>query len=131
MKGEAEPRATLFGYHGVAGTPHFKIMARQGDWKYIYFANGGLEQLFNLKEDPNELNQRIGDAPEVAARLRKEAAAACARPNADRALDDSGALRAFEPVDRPLNRIYQFCPSRGVHGFPEEPEDALREYGLI
>jgi hypothetical protein len=43
----------------VPGTRHFKFMVRSGDWKYIWMANGGREQLFNVKEDPNELTFNV------------------------------------------------------------------------
>jgi choline-sulfatase len=45
-------------------------MVRQGDWKYVFMANGGREQLFHLGDDPNELNQRLHGDPAVADRLR-------------------------------------------------------------
>lgn len=34
----------------------FKCMLREGAFKYIYFANGGREQLFDLENDPEEKN---------------------------------------------------------------------------
>ena len=40
-------RECVFGCYGVPGTPLFKVMAREGPWKYIWMANGGREQLFN------------------------------------------------------------------------------------
>ncbi|MGH7484933.1 MAG: sulfatase family protein, partial [bacterium] len=54
IAGKAKPRDVLFGYYGHPGTRLFKIMVRQGEWKYIFFANGGREQLFNLRDDPHE-----------------------------------------------------------------------------
>jgi arylsulfatase len=56
LNGTGHKRETLFGYYGDPGTARFKIMARGGEWKYIYLANGGREQLFNLQSDPHELN---------------------------------------------------------------------------
>jgi hypothetical protein len=38
----------LVGYHGVPGTDALKMMVRDPRWKYIFFANGGREQLFDL-----------------------------------------------------------------------------------
>jgi len=32
------------------------FMIRKGDWKYLYFSGYGDKQLFNLKEDPGEMN---------------------------------------------------------------------------
>ncbi len=123
--GKTKPRERIVGMYGTPGTPRFKVMVRQGDWKYIFFANGGGELLFNLAEDPHELRQRIDDAPDVAKQLRGKAAEAVNVPNAERALE-SGRLKAFPFTPRPLIRIVQFDRSRGVTGFPEHPSDLLK-----
>jgi len=125
VSGWVPPRDALTGFYGTPGTPLFKVMVRTGDWKYIFMANGGREQLFNLREDPRELTQRLDSDPEVAAQLRHMAVAFLNRPNADRALE-SGALKQFPFEARPLTRIYQFDQSRGVTGFPENPAEALK-----
>lgn len=125
LGGKTQPRDHLIGYYGVPGSPQFKVMVRSGEWKYIYMANGGREQLFNLEEDPDELVQRLSDNPRVADRLREVAISALSRPNADRALD-LGKLKSFPFKARPLGRIYQFDRSRGVIGFPERPGDVLK-----
>ncbi|GMW02178.1 MAG: arylsulfatase [Candidatus Hydrogenedentota bacterium] len=122
IEGNAQPREHLFGYYGIPGTARFKIMVRSGDWKYIFMANGGQEQLFNLAEDPQEHKQRIHDAPDIAERLRTAARKALNQPNANRALTPDGDLLHLPQEDRPLRRIYQFDASRGVRGFPEKPE---------
>jgi len=127
LEGRAPARERVVGLYGTAGTPLFKIMVREGDWKYIYMANGAREQLFNVKEDPHETRQRIGDAPEASRRLRMAAIEALSVPNADRALEN-GDLRAFPYEERPRVRIYQFDGSRGVRGFPENPADALKNF---
>ena len=75
-----EPREFLFGYYGAPGTPRFKIMVRHKEWKYIFMANGGREQLFNLNEDPKELRNAIGSHADIAKQLRAKAASACNRP---------------------------------------------------
>lgn len=125
IDGKAKPRKRLAGYYGRPGTSRLKAMVREDDWKYIYMANGGLEQLFNLREDPNEIRQRANDAPDVLRRLRQAAAEALDRPNANRALGN-GNLRIFPHEERPKQRIYQFDQSRGVKGFPEHPADVLK-----
>ncbi len=124
LDGSASPREYLIGLYGNPATPLFKVMVRRGPWKYIYMANGGREQLFNVAEDPHELTQRLNDAPEVARELRAIAEASLARPNVDRALEN-GRLRAYPFAQRPRERIYQFDGSRGVRGFPEHPADVL------
>ncbi len=111
----------------VEGEGAFKVMVRDGEWKYIWIADGGREQLFHVAEDPHELRQRIGDRPEVAARLREAAVAALESPNAERALE-KGRLRRFPYRRWPKQRIYQFDGSRGVHGFPARPADVLTKW---
>ncbi len=125
VSGRVPPRDVLTGFYGTPGTPLFKVMIRTGDWKYIYMANGGREQLFNLREDPHELTQRLESDPAVAKQMRDMAVAFLSRPNVDRALEN-GALKAFSFEARPLTRIYQFDRSRGVTGFPEHPADVLK-----
>jgi choline-sulfatase len=121
----AQPRQDLFGYYGESGTPLFKIMVRNGPWKYIFMANGGREQLFQLHEDPRELSNVVAAQPEVGRKLRATATRACERPELREAMNAHG-LRAFEFHARELKRIYQFDRSRGVTGFPKRPEDVLR-----
>jgi hypothetical protein len=41
---------------------------------------------------------------------------------------DGNKLRAFPFRQRPPTRIYQFDRSRGVVGFPDEPQDALKGF---
>ena len=127
LQGAAPPREEVYGIYGNPGTPSFKIMVRDSEWKYIYFANGGQEQLFHLTQDRHELHQRAQDEPPRLARMREAAQRMAARPNLDRALED-GLLKRFPFERRPLKRIYQFDASRGVRGFPESPAGALEHY---
>ncbi len=125
-KGNHNGREHLIGYYGLPGSSLFKVMVREGDWKYIFMANGGQEQLFNVKDDPNELQQRATGNSEITQHLRQVAAKALARTNVNRALNQDGDLLVLPPQDRPLGRIYQFDYSRGVNGFPEKPQDVLK-----
>ena len=117
-------REALFGMYGSPGTPRFKIMVRQEEWKYIYLANGGREQLFNLHEDPEEIHQKAESNTHVVDRLRRLAIDALDNRAGEAALHER-TLRAFEYERRPDRRVYQFDRSRGVVGFPERPEDVL------
>ncbi|MDO8681944.1 MAG: sulfatase-like hydrolase/transferase [Armatimonadota bacterium] len=126
LEGKSAPRERVFSYYGVPGTSRFKIMVREGDWKYIFIANGGREQLFNVAEDPNELRQRLNDNSDIAGRLRKAAVEVLSIPNANRALDGS-SLRKFPFEPMKSIRIQQFDRSKGVSGFPEHPGDVLRK----
>lgn len=126
LDGKAPPRRDLFGYYGDPGTPQFKIMVRNGAWKYIYLANGGREQLFHLADDPGELANAAEIRADVRDQLRAKAAAECNRPELRSALD-GGGLRRFLFQPRPRQRIYQFDRSRGVTGFPKSPGGVLRK----
>jgi choline-sulfatase len=110
--------------YGEPGSPQFKIMIRQDAWKYIFMANGGREQLFDVAADPAELHNCMSHEDQIGRRLRELAVRACRVPGAAAGLagDD---LRAFPFRPRPLRRIYQFDRSRGVPGFPARPEDVL------
>lgn len=118
---DGKPRKTrerLIGLHGEPGSPQFKVMVLEGDWKYIYMANGRREQLFNLRDDPNELTLRLPERRDVADRLRAAAIEALRHPGAVNALDDGRQdLRGFDFEPRPLKRLLQMDGSRGVRGY--------------
>ena len=61
-----DKRDFLFSFHGRPETRQFKIMVRYKNWKYIYMANGGREQLFNLDSDPSEMNNLVNAEAETA-----------------------------------------------------------------
>lgn len=127
VAGRAAPREHLFGMYGKPGMRGFKIMVRDARWKYIYLANGGREQLFDLQNDPHELKNVVNDDVNVAKALRARGVAACSVPGASDALEhgDFKALPYAPAGD--LHRIYQFDRARGITGFPKEPADVLKE----
>jgi choline-sulfatase len=125
--GTPQEREEMYGYYGHPGSRQFKAMVRTADWKYIFMANGGREQLFNLHDDPNELTNLAVTRGDVKQPLRGKAAAACQRPELSAAMDGE-ALREFPFEARRLRRIYQFDQSRGVNGFPAKPEDVLENW---
>jgi arylsulfatase A-like enzyme len=124
LDGRVDPREHLFGYYGIPGTERFKIMVRSGRWKYIFLANGGREQLFDLKTDPSELINQLSEHPEVGVELRSAAIGALKALGGEAALDQKD-LRSFPFKARPLRRITQFAEDLGVDGFPEHPGDVL------
>lgn len=127
LGGSAQPRDHLVAYYGAPGGRRFKVMVRDRHFKYIFLANGGREQLFNVTEDPHERRELTAEMPQVARRLRSLAVQACDARGAAEALE-AGGLRAFGFEARPAGRIYQFAGCRGVTGFPEQPADALGAY---
>ncbi len=125
LAGAAKPREFVTSMYGEPGTPLFKIMIRQAQWKYIFLANGGREQLFDVVADPHELRNRAAEEGVVLRCLAGLAVQACRTPGAADALQGD-ELRAFSYRERPRDRIYQFDRSRGVSGFPARPEDVLK-----
>jgi arylsulfatase len=97
------------------------------EWKYIFMANGGREQLFHRERDPDELTNCIRSSDRIRNDLYALAVRACGVPGARDALDGD-KLRAFPFRKRPLKRIYQFDRSHGVAGIPENPADALNGF---
>jgi choline-sulfatase len=89
-------------------------------------AYGGREQLFNRRKDPNELANCVGASSGIRNDLYALAVKACRVPGAADALDGD-TLRTFPFRERKPTRIYQFDRSRGVTGFPDKPEDALKK----
>jgi len=126
LKGNVEPRKHLIGYYGKPGTNHFKVMVRDDGWKYIFLSNGDRGQLFNLKDDPNELINRVESEPHIALALRKVGVEACRHPGAVDGLDGDD-FQSYPYEKYSDSRIYQFDTSRGVRGFPEKPEDVLKK----
>jgi len=124
VAGRAAPRRTLFGCFGRPGTQRFKIMARAGEWKYVFIANGGREQLFNTARDPQESLDLAQQEPAKLAELRSAAEQRLRTPLGEAALDGDGLKRfAFEM--RPRRRFLQFDEARGVTGYPDRPADVL------
>ena len=127
LRGSAQPRTHVTGMYGEPGTFRFKTMVRSGDWKYIYIANGGFEQLFNVREDPFETENRLNSDPGLLKELRQTAVESADREGADEALDGN-TLKSFSFRKMERSRIYQFDGSRGVKGFPDRPEDLFNQY---
>ena len=126
VAGAAVPREVLVGCYGLPGTDAFKVMVRDPRWKYLFFANGGHELLFDLQEDPHELRNAAAEQRAVAASLRAEGLEACRRPGAADALEDGDfKVLPFRRWQWRGERTYQFDRSRGITGFPENPADAL------
>ena len=56
-----EPQRAVLSEQHSAGMPHGGFMLRRGRWKYIYYAGGLAAQLFDLENDPAELNDLAHD----------------------------------------------------------------------
>src|SRR5438445_682631 len=130
LRGECARRQYLVGMVEPPGSHDFKLMVVTDEWKYIFMANGGREQLFNLRQDPNELSNSVASDSKIRNDLHALGVQACQAPGAIDALDGK-KLRAFPFRERPRTRIYQFDRSRGVVGFPDRPEDALKSFDPV
>jgi len=62
----------------------FKVMVITDEWKYIFMANGGREQLFNRRRDPNELSNCVTSSPAIKDGLYALAVKAMPRPGRKR-----------------------------------------------
>jgi arylsulfatase len=124
--GTPQHRTDFFGYYSHPGSRQFKVMVRSGDWKYIFMANGSREQLFDVRDDPNELTNLAESRREIKQQMYGKAVGACLRPELSAAMDGHD-LRKFPFEARPVRRIHQFDQSRGVRGFPNNPEDVLND----
>jgi len=127
LRGECAPREHLVGMVEIPGSQDFKVMVLTKEWKYIFMANGGREQLFNRRRDPNELSNCVSSSERIRDDLYALAVQACRVPGAMDALEGD-KFRAFPFRERARTRIYQFDRSRGVLGFPDKPEDALQGF---
>jgi choline-sulfatase len=56
-------RDEVFGEFGLGRM--LKFMRRWDDYKYVYHTNGGMETLFHLKDDPDELHNLAASLPEI------------------------------------------------------------------
>ena len=85
-------------------------MIRKGDWKYLYFSFYGNNHLFNLRDDPDELNNLAG-RPETASVEHElyETLTSLVDP-------DAVTLRAFEKVEQVLASMVN---KNDAHGFYE------------
>ena len=93
--GDAE-RVVFAEYHGH-GTRSGAFMIRQGDWKLLYNMQAP-HQLFNLKEDPEELRDVWQAEREVASQLEKELRKVC-DPEEVNALAHEWEARQLAEID--------------------------------
>ena len=67
----SRPPRTYF----YAANEDYLLGVREGDWKYIYNATRGREELYDLARDPDEKQNRAAEEPERCRRLRQRLAA--------------------------------------------------------
>ncbi len=74
-------RVVFCEYHGH-GTRSGAFMVRKGDWKLLYYMEAP-HQLFNLRKDPEELDNRYEAEPQRAAELEEELRRICSPERED------------------------------------------------
>jgi choline-sulfatase len=96
---------------------HLKLMWRWEEagrqWKYVWFANGGREQLFDLASDPLEVRNRALSEPAHCAAARRQLVTWCRQTGFPGALDPAGGERLlrypFETL--PLGQVRGQAPA--------------------
>ena len=83
----------VFSEYQGPGTRAGAYMIRKGDWKLIYCVSAP-HQLFNLAEDPDELNNAWSAHPEKAAELEAELRRLCDPEEEDRRADSMQSRQA-------------------------------------
>lgn len=66
-----DPERKIYAEYQSFGFYTSAFMLRKGDWKYIYYC-GEKPQLFNLRIDPNEMNDVSQEQPEICKDLERE-----------------------------------------------------------
>lgn len=112
-----QKREYLFSFYGRPKTRQFKIMTRYKEWKYIYMANGGREQLFNLQEDPMEMQNLIRTHKKIAEQLRSATLQKCIETPELTSMTENNQLVSYPFEARPLGRLHQFDFSRNITDF--------------
>lgn len=111
---ENESRECVFSVYGRPESNQFKMMVRRGDWKYIYMANGGRKQLFDLKNDPHELVNLAEKKDKICKELHHILVEKCKQEPGLKSVikDDDIYVIPFTP--RKLERLHQFDFSKKI-----------------
>jgi choline-sulfatase len=113
LKGAAEDvKATAWGEYLAEGAIAPMYMLRRGPWKFIHTPSDP-DQLFNLADDPDEMNNIAAKHP-LAGRFRKEVEAKfdIARINADVLRSQQSRHLMFEALKRGSHFPWDFQPLR-------------------
>ena len=111
-------REYLFSFYGLPGTNRFKMMVRDKNFKYVYFANGGKEALFDMRGDARETRLVNRVFAKDLKRLREAALAKCAEEaQLNRALREDGKFIKYPHQTFARSRIKQFDLASGVQDF--------------
>jgi choline-sulfatase len=106
------PQRTAWGEYLAEGTVAPMYMLRRGPWKYIHCPTDP-DQLFNLIDDPNELNNMAASHP-IAAKFHSELVAKFDIPKINEAILESqrARLMMFEALKSGSHFPWDFQPLR-------------------
>lgn len=107
-------RPVLSEYHD-GGSPCGFYMLRQGPWKYLYYSEGHPALLFNLEDDPRELDNQVERRTDVAQRMREQLYAICDPEVVNR--------RAFADQAAMIERLGGIDAINAMAGFNHTPVD--------
>ena len=113
LGGAAEdPQATAWGEYLAEGTMAPMYMLRRGPWKYIHCPTDP-DQLFNLVDDPNELNN-LAESHPIAKKFHAEVVAKFDIPRINEAVLESqrARLMMFEALKSGSHFPWDFQPLR-------------------
>jgi hypothetical protein len=106
------------------------VSVRTKSHKYALWASGGREELFNLDDDPMEMNNLVTKQPELARRLRSQLIAWERKYGIPGSLDGD-TLRAFPEPDPPAEEDCRFVAinqGRWPENLPEDEMDTVETY---
>ena len=117
-------RETLYGE--VLETNGATRMLHDGRYKLIWYPAGNHKQLFDLDQDPHELNDLIGEAgcAEVADRLEKGLAAHCYGKDVEEGWVKADALVGYDPGPYEPKPDRTWSAQRGLH-YPQPPSGSV------
>lgn len=125
VAGRTPARENLCGFLGLDGTRTFRMTIRDDRYKYIFLANGGIQFVFDMADDPHERRNLAAERPELTRTLRAKAVAATVAAGGGAAVE-AVDFKVFDYQPPALRRICQFDRSRGIEGFPANPGDVLK-----
>lgn len=112
-----EKREHLFAVYGRPGSNQFKMMVRKDNWKYIYMANGGRKQLFNLDTDPHELVNLATVETEVADHMHQLIIDKCKEEPGLEMVVKNDDIYSIPYTQRKLARLHQFDFSKNISSY--------------
>jgi choline-sulfatase len=110
----SQQRQELFSFHGRPESRQFKVMLRYKEWKFIFMANGGRQQLFNLNEDPLEMVNLAESLPSLVEEMTERVIKKFLQETELQGMVHQEKLVWYPFEARVLQRLHQFDFSQGI-----------------